>query len=134
MGAPIRVLHVEDDPMKARTIARGLTLAAKALGVELDFAHWDNLADAGLYAMAGGVDLILTDWCFPAADGEGEVEGMGDHVVAYAREFGIPCLVLSGSERPEDFRDGERLRWGGWARGTWQADLREFLALASKRP
>ena len=123
MIAPIlRVLHVEDEPNKARAVGRIARIAATLLGVELALVHVGSVAEA--YSVGGGAssrfDAVISDWCLPLSKGEGPSGRGGVAVVAWAVLRGLPVAVISGSDRPDVFPTSAACRWidaGEWRDG-----------------
>lgn len=124
----IRVLHVEDDDLKARMIERLLPVLARRRGLEVDLVRAHSLAEArGVFA-GGALHAVVTDWHFPFFHGGEPDDERGRHVVRWAGYHELPVIVVSGSERPPDWRDTERAIWAG----DIMADLGRFLGAIEK--
>lgn len=96
----IRVLHVEDDDLKARMIERLLPVLARRRGLEVDLVRAHSLAEArGVFA-GGALHAVVTDWHFPFFHGGEPDDERGRHVVRWAGYHELPVIVVSGSERP----------------------------------
>lgn len=93
-----RVLLVEDDFLKARAITRML----KILGVQV--FHVKNAREALEAIRTTKLRAVLCDWNFPPDGEERPTEGMGSRVADECRERGVPCMVVSGSSKPDSFR------------------------------
>jgi len=90
------ILLVEDDPATARALVR-------LLGDYGRVQHAGSLSEARVRLLYGPkVDLVVTDWRFPAEPSGPELEGAGVRVLAYARQVKAPAVVFSGSEQPAE--------------------------------
>lgn len=83
---PVRILHLEDDPVDAELIAE--LLAADGLACEVDrvVARTEFLA-----ALEGDYDLILSDYALPAFD------GVTAQQLARERRPDLPFVFVSGT-------------------------------------
>lgn len=110
----IRILHVEDEPMKARIVDRLIRHVAGRAGVELEVAHVASLIDL---PRSGSFDGVVSDWQLPICPGEAVHDHGGWRVVSWAEARGIPVAVISGSDRPQRWVDGPDARWA--PAGEW---------------
>ena len=96
--APLRVLYVEDEPAVAQATARAL----RASGVRV--LHVERLSDfdSVLVREPASYDVVLTDWEFFPDDYSRTTHTTGRVVVATCERRGLPVVVLSGADRPED--------------------------------
>lgn len=83
---PIRILHLEDDPQDGELIA--VTLRNEGVVCEISQATTEEAYRRGLEA--GGLDLILSDYCLPAFDGLAALRLAREHAPL------VPFVFLSG--------------------------------------
>lgn len=136
---PLRVLLVEDDHHKARAIKRLLTATARQAKVEIEVRRIETLADMPLRdrdVSPENFDAVVTDWSFPIRRGGGIAHNAGAAVVSYAETRGLPVVVVSGSCRPDRWRDTPARRWSeSWLDDlTWLVDVVLLERLARVRP
>ncbi|MDQ6734722.1 MAG: response regulator [Nitrospirota bacterium] len=86
MNVPLRVLHVDDNPIDARLSQAFLAVS----GIECDVVRVDTVPALEEALHQGEFDLILSDSVFPAFDGL--------HAFALVQHVcpGVPFIVLSG--------------------------------------
>lgn len=86
MKLPLRVLHVDDNPIDVRLAQAFLAVS----GIECDVMRVDTAAALKDALRQGGFDLVLSDFVLPALDGL--------QALALVQRFspGIPFIVLSG--------------------------------------
>ena len=86
MKVPLRVLHVDDNPIDVR-LAQAFLAAS---GIECDVVRVDTVSALEEALYQGGFDLVLSDFVLPAFDGL--------HALALVQHVcpGIPFIVLSG--------------------------------------
>jgi putative nucleotidyltransferase with HDIG domain len=87
MRAPLRVLHLEDDPYDVELVQELLL----AQGIQCDLTNVDSQDDFRSALERGGYDLILADHSVPAFNGLS--------ALALSRELapGVPFIFLSGT-------------------------------------
>lgn len=107
----MRILLVEDDPLKERVVTR--IIRHHLEGVEVD--HKDH-GVAGLAAiLEGSYKLLICDWDFPICPRDGIMSGAGAELVELAKKRGLPVIVCSSHEKPDNFL-------GLWVT-AWNTDL-----------
>lgn len=86
MTKPLRILHLEDDPMDAELVQ--MTLAAEGLNCEVQVVS--RREDFGNALERGGMDLVLADFALPTFDGMS--------ALAMVRELypDLPFVFVSG--------------------------------------
>src|SRR5438876_10552205 len=87
MPAPLRILHLEDDPIDAelvRATLEGSGLACESVRVD-DRPGFEAALDAGTF------DLILADYSLPSYD------GLSAQALARERRPDVPFIFLSGT-------------------------------------
>jgi len=94
---PVRILLVEDDPVDARLVRRGL--APGADGERWLIHNASTLREALEHMAKRDVDIVLLDLHLPDADGLEAIEEM----IAWTREheLPVPLVVLTGSSERE---------------------------------
>ena len=108
----IRILLVEDDTHKARTVARLLSRACGARGYELVLVQAPTRSEAfAAWPRSLGFDIVVSDWSFPIMPGAPPQLGAGELVVRMAAAANVPVLVVSGSPRPSTFLEQRAVRW-----------------------
>jgi sigma-B regulation protein RsbU (phosphoserine phosphatase) len=86
MKKPLRILHLEDDPIDAELVQA--TLAAEGIAAEVEVVATRTDFTAALER--GGVELILADFALPTFD------GMGALVIAREQHPDLPFVFVSG--------------------------------------
>lgn len=125
MPKTIRVLIIDDESVKARSIARLARCAARRLGVHLELVGVSTLRDALVYLQVGSpVDGVVSDWHFPVSPGEPTVEA-GRQVVTLCQQLDLPVVVVSGAPLRPARLDG--LLWAGL---DWLRAVHELLERA----
>ena len=86
MKVPLRVLHVDDNPIDVRLAQAFLAVS----GIECDVVRVDTVPALEEALQQGGFDLILSDFVLPAFDGL--------YALALVQDVcpGVPFIVLSG--------------------------------------
>jgi len=86
MKIPLRILHVDDNPIDVRLAQAFLAVA----GIECDVVRVDTAPALEDALQQGGFDLVLSDFVLPAFDGL--------HVLALVQRLSpsMPIIVLSG--------------------------------------
>ena len=86
MKVPLRVLHVDDNPIDVRLAQAFLAVS----GIECDVVRVDTAPALEDALQQGGFDLVLSDFVLPALDGL--------QVLALVQRLcpGVPFIVLSG--------------------------------------
>jgi len=94
---PVRILLVEDDPVDARLVRRGLVPRADA--DQWSIHNVSTLREALEHMAKRAVDVVLLDLHLPDADGLEAIEEM----IAWTREHDlpVPLVVLTGSAERE---------------------------------
>jgi signal transduction histidine kinase len=87
MLSPLRILHLEDDPLDATLIQAALA----ADGIECDMTCVESRAAFVSALEAGEVDLVLSDFSLPAFDGLSAAE------MVRTRWPAIPLILVSGT-------------------------------------
>jgi two-component system cell cycle sensor histidine kinase/response regulator CckA len=87
MNAPLRILHLEDDPVDAVLVQSALMAGGLACTTTRVQTHDDFVAALD----GGGIDLILSDFSLPAFDGLSALE------IAQARQPDLPVIFVSGT-------------------------------------
>lgn len=114
----LRVLHVEDEDVKARSVERLIQGFARRAGFAVQVDRARTLAEAGGDLSYYG--LIVVDWCFPTRAGAGIVDGLGASIVELAAEAGVPAVVVSGGMRFPSYR-GTAIWENDWTEGLGKA-------------
>lgn len=83
---PLRVLHVDDNPIDVRLAQAFLAVS----GIECDVMRVDTAAGLENALQHGGFDLVLSDFVLPA------LEGLQVLALVQRLSPGIPLIVLSG--------------------------------------
>jgi CheY-like chemotaxis protein len=101
----IRILIVEDDPLKARTIYRAIGAALQDV-FSVAIGQAANLQDANAWLdqCQARCDLVICDWSFPRKPGESEIVGTGREIVERCQAWFTPVLIISGETVEEDLR------------------------------
>ena len=102
MGAPIRILHIDDNPLDAQLVAMTLEIEHEKLPTTLEYVQTKDEYLAALKRK--DFDIILSDYRMPGYD--------GDQALASAQEIcpEIPFIIVTG-ELGEEFAV-ERLQRG----------------------
>ena len=87
MRSPLRILHLEDDPLDATLVQAAL----EADGIECDTTCVVSRAAFVSALEAGKVDLVLSDFSLPAFDGLSAAE------IVRTRWPAIPLILVSGT-------------------------------------
>lgn len=101
----LRILVVDDQPVKARLIERVLVAGARAAGIGALEVVQAGGVDAALAEDPEAFDAVASDWNMP--------NGGGLRVVDWALEHDLPVIVISGSEPPAWWIDDRLKRWAG---------------------
>lgn len=86
MEAPLRILHLEDDPLDAELVAARLI----ADGVAAEIVHVNSRAAYEAALIQNQFDLVLADYVLPAYDGMRALD------LARARHPDIPFIFVTG--------------------------------------
>lgn len=92
------VLHVEDDDLKARAVARLVTHRIK----DVTIMRVRTLTEARRSLESDTIDLVISDLEFPILDGGSPQPDAGLVVLELARLRDLPIVFLSGSPKPEN--------------------------------
>ena len=87
MTSPLRILHLEDDPIDAALVQATLEAGGIACAIHC-VQHRDEYVAALEH---GGIDLILSDYSMPAFDGMSALQ------IACAKWPAIPLIFVSGT-------------------------------------
>jgi len=87
MQAPLRILHLEDNPTDAALVQCTL----EAAGITCATTCVQNHDDFVAALERGGIDLILSDFALPAFDGLSALE------IAHAEQPDLPVILVSGT-------------------------------------
>ncbi|MEC7520139.1 MAG: response regulator [Myxococcota bacterium] len=115
----LRILHVEDEFLKASAVRKALHRAASGRGYAVEVETLTRLALLPSVEHRA-FDAVITDWNLRP--------GCGSTVVAWAAERRLPVVVISGGERPWTWTDTTRKRWAGV---DWCAGLEWLLSRAT---
>lgn len=86
MTQPLRILHLEDDPMDAELVLMALT----AEGLQCEVQVVSRREEFGTALLRGGIDLILADFALPAFDGMSALAMVRD------KRPDLPFVFVSG--------------------------------------
>lgn len=122
----MRLLHFEDEPLKARTIRRVI----KRLRPDLAYEHYEN-ANAGRRILwneveGGNICGVVTDWTMPMLGGGQSKRDAGAIVARDCLRLGVPVVVVSGGPKPDWF-DGEFGTAVAWIRFEAHTDVESSL-------
>ena len=87
MNPPLRILHLEDDPIDAALVQTTLEIGGVTCTIHC-VQHRDEFVAA---LERGGIDLILSDYTLPAFDGMSALQ------IACAKWPAIPLIFVSGT-------------------------------------
>ena len=111
MKTPLRILHLEDDPIDAALVQSALDAEGIACATTCVQNHDDFVAALE----HGGIDLILSDFSLPAFDGLSAAE------IVRTKWPDLPVILVSG-------KLGEELAIDSLKRGATDYVLKERLA------
>ena len=98
-----QLYHVEDDDLKARTVARIVSLARPDFEIVRlhSFVEFCDRVCDDVNAPDSRKLCCITDWQFPRQRG-GAVQVLGPRVLDIFGDV-IPTIVISGADKPADF-------------------------------
>lgn len=115
----LKVLHVEDQDVKARSVGRWLTSVARSRGFAVEVVRAKTLAEANALDFSD-FGLVVSDWCFPLNAETAPYDGAGASVIETAARAGVVSLVISGGMRFPSYR-GPAIWENDWEDGIRKA-------------